>query len=220
MPAPVYKLKKSEIIWLSRNRCKHGHTYLDHYSCFEKEKPDMMRIGFLDIEASNLKANYGVILTWAIKKKNGPVLHDKITKKDINKGTYDKRIVKSLVKAMGQFDLIVTYYGTGYDLPFIRTRAVHHDIDFFNYGEINHKDVYYIIRNKFQLNRSSMENACRFLLGETDKTHIDFEYWLKALKGDKESIEYILDHNIKDVQDLEKLYNKVHSFNRPSNTSI
>lgn len=220
MPAPVAKLKKSEIVWLSRNKCRHGHDYLSHYNCYIEENPDTARIGFLDIEASNLKANFGIMLTWCIKKRNGEILEDAITEKDLKAGKFDKRIVKSLVEAISEFDMLVTYFGTGFDLPFLRSRAVHMGIPFPNYGEVVHKDLYYVIKSKFKLTRSSLETACRFLLNDTNKTHIDYTYWINALRGDKESIEYILEHNRMDVVDTERLYNAVVDFNRPASTSM
>ena len=49
---------------------------------------------------------------------------------------------------------------------------------------------------------------------------IDSKYWVKALRGDKTSLDYILDHNIKDVIDLEKVFNKLINFGKFTNKSI
>lgn len=220
MPAPVSRLKKSEIIWLSRNKCRHGHDYLSHYNCFVDENPDMTRMGFIDIEVSNLKANFGIILTWCIKERDGDILYDTINESDLKSGNFDKRITANLIKAMGDFDILVGYYSTRFDIPFIRSRAVHIGIDFPNYGEIIHKDLYYIIKSKFQLHRNSLETACRFLLNDTNKTHLDYKIWTNAIRGDAKSIEYILEHNKLDVIDTERLYNAVSGFNRPASASI
>lgn len=220
MPAPVARMKKSEIIWLSRNKCRHGHDYLSHYNCYIEENPDMARVGFLDIETSNFKANFGIMLTWCIKQKDGSILEDAITEKDLKSGNFDKRIVKSLVDAIQNFDMLVTYYGTGFDLPFIRSRAVHLGIPFPGYGEIIHKDLYYIIKSKFKLTRNSLVVACNFLLNDSNKTQLSYKHWINALRGEKESIEYILEHNRMDVVDTERLYNAVVEFNRPASTSM
>lgn len=93
MPAPVARMKKSEIIWLSRNKCRHGHDYLSHYNCYIEENPDMARVGFLDIETSNFKANFGIMLTWCIKQKDGSILEDAITEKDLKSGNFDKLLL-------------------------------------------------------------------------------------------------------------------------------
>ncbi len=219
--APVHRLKKNEIIALVRGRCPHGHTYLEHYSCYKKE-PE--RVGFLDIEASNLDADFGIMLSWCIKDgTSGETIHDVITLEDIQKakaGCEDKRITKSIIKSMLGFDRIVGYYSSRFDIPYIRTRAMATGVKFPDFGTLNHLDLYYAVRYKFKLSRNSQENACRVLLGKTDKTRIEAKYWRGAARGDKSALRHVLDHNKKDVLDLEKLYHAVLRFTRRKDTSI
>ena len=80
-----------------------------------------MRIGFFDIEASNLSANYGMLLTACIK----PLGENHITKIVKQTSTKeDKLAVKQTIKALNEYDMIVTWYGVRYDVPFIKTRAL------------------------------------------------------------------------------------------------
>lgn len=218
--APVHRLKKKEIVWLGSHRCReHSHTYLEHYSCYLKENPDREKIGFLDIEASNLDADFGIMLSYCIKEhKKNKIYWGIIEKKEDR--DLDREVVERCINDMGRFDKIITFYGTKFDIPFIRTRALNLKIPFPNYGSIIHKDVYYIIRNKMKLSSNRLENACRVLLGKTQKTRIESKYWIWALRGDKKSLIYILDHNKKDVIDLENLYKKVIEFVGMSDTSI
>ncbi len=58
------------------------------------------------------------------------------------------------------------------------------------------------------------------LQGKTVKTRLDSNHWIKALMGDEESLAYILDHNKKDVFDLEKNYNVLVGFSPRSGSSI
>lgn len=221
MKVPIHKLKKADLAKLSNGRCEHGHTYLEHYGCYN---PEPERIGFLDIESSNLDADFGQMLSWCIKPSDsGDVVFGLLSKKDIFKspaGEADKRIVRALVEEMPKYDKLVTWYGARFDLPFIRTRAMTNGIDFPTYGSLVHKDLWFTCRGKFKLSSNRLENACRVLLGKTDKTRIDAKNWHGALRGDAKSLAYILDHNQKDVLDLEKIYNKIEGFGRPSNTSI
>ena len=111
-------------------------------------------------------------------------------------------------------------HNTGFDLPFLRARALIVGVDFPSYGSLKHKDLYYVIRNKFKLSSRRLENACRQLLGATDKTRIDAKYWRNGVRGDIESLKYILEHNVYDVLDLEKLYKKCEEFSKVNATSI
>jgi uncharacterized protein YprB with RNaseH-like and TPR domain len=145
---------------------------------------------------------------------------DCITKQDLQTETLDKRVVGSLIDMLRKFDRVYTYYGTKFDLPFARTRAVVHGLDFPIFQSVKHKDVYYIVRNKFCLHSNRLAVACEILLGETDKTRIDPGRWTKALMGDKKALDYILQHCRYDVTDLAKLHRKVEDFAGKPGTSI
>lgn len=213
--APVGRLRKQEIIKLSKNFCKHGVPYLNHYDCFLKESPDLERVGIIDIEASNLKADFGIMLCYAIYDlKSGKVLQNAISKKDLyQKGVLDKNLVKKCIDDMGKFTKLIGYYSGDYrfDIPFIRTRAVSLGVEFPGYGEQIHQDIYSLIKKKFCLSRNRLENASRTLVGMTRKTY-NSRHWLFALQGNPDSLKFILDHCVRDVQDLGDLYLKVEKF--------
>ena len=120
-------------------------------------------IGYLDIETTDLKANIGHMLSWAIKERDEKkVAYGLITKEELFDETYDKRICEELIAALKNYDTIITYYGTGFDIPFMRTRCLAHGLEFPKYRELSHHDLYYDVRSKLQLNRSSLKNATEF----------------------------------------------------------
>lgn len=218
-------MKKTEIVWLAANNCAaHHKSYLEHYNCYLREQPEKERTALLDIETSNLKGDYGIILTWALKPLGSDEIEfGVISPHDIKigrKGDEDRRIVGDLITACTHYDKLIGFYSKRFDLPFMRTRAIHMKIDFPYYSTIRHIDVYDMVRTRFNMSRKTQENSCRVLLGETEKNHVDGAIWRNAARGDKESLGYILDHNLRDVRDLEKLYLKVRDFSRRNDTSI
>lgn len=212
-------MKKDDIVKMFKWRCPHGHRGIEHYDCYLKAQESGIKIGFFDIETSNLKADFGIILSYAILGDNGRLFGDVITSADL-RGSLDKRVVTRMIEDLKRFDLIVGYYSTNFDIPFSRTRAKILDVPFPEYGELQHKDVYYIVKYKFALSRSRQETAARMLVGKTEKTHIMPEYWLRALSGDPKALHYIYEHNKRDVRDLQKLYHAVIPFARNSTRSI
>ncbi len=219
--APVWNMKKTDIVKLAKWRCEHSASGLEHYNCWLRANPDTERLGFIDIESTNLAADFGIILCYCIADNNSDtILHRVITKSDL-KTCLDKNVVEQCLKDMRKFDRLVGFYSTKFDIPFIRTRAVALGIETFpEYGEIIHNDLYYAVRNKFRLSSNRLENACRILLGSTDKTRIESKYWIKALQGDVGSLSYILDHCQRDVTDLKKLYNKLIPYRKVTGTSL
>lgn len=224
-------------------RCIHRHTIDEHPRCFAEGRvvmPEDMndtkwerlvgkpwytfpgyKIGYLDIEVDNLKANFGNMLSWAIKEKDGPVTTDIITKAELFDETYDQRIVESLVDEIGNYKILVTYYGTGFDIPYIRTKALKYGYDFpgytqkmkttgkyFTMPEIYHFDLYYTVRNKLQLHRNSLAVVTEYFDIE-GKTPIKGDVWMRAKYGDKQALGEVLEHNIADVVILEKLHDRI-----------
>jgi len=62
------------------------------------------------------------------------------------------------------------------------------------------------------------------ILGKSDKTRVDFNHWINIKYGtpkEKEvAIDYIVEHNLLDVEQLEKVYLKFKPFCREPRTSI
>jgi len=222
MIAPVHRLKKQEIVWLQTHKCKHSHTYLEHYACYLSEHPERQRVGYFDIESTNLDADFGTCLCYCIKEKGSDKIYGRtITKEEVTKERDpDKYVISECIEDLLKFDLIYGYYSTKFDFPFIRTRAVSMNLDFPYFGAIQHKDVYYIIKNKFKLHRSRLEVACNELLGKSLKTHFDGNVWRRAGQGNPEALKYIFEHCKGDVIDLERLTDKVLDYAYPVTKSI
>ncbi len=202
-------------------RCEHRHTGLEHPNCYIRylDSCDTYNIGFLDIETSQLNAEFGFMLTWSIKRFGGNVASDYVRESDFDNWNFDKRITKSIINEMKKYNILYTYYGSRFDIPFIRSRALKYHLSFPIQNQIIHRDLYYIIRNKLALPNNSLRAVTHFL-GINGKTDLSSDMWTKAAYGDRKSIKYILYHNIKDVEILEKLYIKVRPYMARTRTSI
>ncbi len=240
---------------IDRIRCIHRHTIEEHPACFvsgninvkqaedlyeENGKPwyqlDNLRIGYLDIETDGLKADFSTILTWCVKEKDGPVTFDKVTKEELFNGYSDKRLVESCVAEMQKYKIICTYYGSGFDIPFLRAKALHYDLYFPAYifeeremrngnfrvvttPEIYHFDLYYTVKSKLCLSRKSLDAACDYL-NIKGKTPIDKDYWRKAKYGDPDALGQVLEHNVADTVILEALHSKLEPFGKWTRKSV
>lgn len=224
--------------YLKRLYCSHRHNIQDHPYCFasgnvnpeqvkeleeETKKPwyqlDGLRIGYLDIESDGLKADFGTMLSWCIKEKGGDVLHDYVEKTELFEGERDQRIVESLIETLNTFNIIVTYYGTGFDLPFARSKALYYNLDFPPYQSMYHFDLFYPVKSKLLLSRNSLDSVCDYL-GIEGKTPLKKETWRKAKYGDPEAIKEVLEHNIGDVVILEELHDRIAPFQKWCKKSI
>jgi len=213
-------MKAKEMRKYLSGRCKHGHLYCEHPNCFITEQSRPPKIGYLDIEAGGLNANFDYMLTYVIKTRDKKeYCYGIIDKKDIMSYDFDKKLIKQLIEDLLKYDIIVTYFGTRYDIPFIRSRALSHGMKFPVFGTVQHKDVYYMVRNKMKLHKSSLESATNFL-GIKGKDHVKGNFWMRAKVGDTKALKYVYSHNVKDVEILEKLHKKIEVFVKNTTRSI
>lgn len=168
--------------------------------------------GYLDIETTNLRADFAYIVSYAIKTKGNEVIYSGlITKKEIFDEQFDRRLVSDCIRDMLRFKRIYTYYGTRFDIPFIRTRALKWGLDFPPYGLIQHQDIYYLVKSKLCFSSNRLEKVCEFL-GIDGKTKLSGNIWVLAAVGNKECLQYIYQHNIADVSILEKVHERIKEY--------
>lgn len=212
-------------------RCIHRHTIKEHPSCFvnnmvidlrkKKDEPwwqtEDHKIYYLDIETDNLNADYGTMLTWCLKEKDGNIIYSVITKDELFNGTLDKRIIAELVLALQRIPITVGYYSSRFDIPFIRTKALHYLAtddkfpSFPPFGYTYHWDLYYAVKYKLKLSRNSLAASTAYL-GIEGKTPLDPGVWVKAKYGDPEALKEVLEHNKGDVIITEQLHNTLSPF--------
>jgi uncharacterized protein YprB with RNaseH-like and TPR domain len=201
-------------------KCRHFKNGLEHPACYERDHSDSMRVGCLDIEASGLKANFNFVLSWCIKELGGDIKGDVIAGEDIRAGVFDKRIVQSCIEELRKYNKILTHYGTNFDIKFLRTRALVHRLDFPQYGEILHTDVYYMAKRILLLHSNRQDCVTEALYGRSHKTRIHPDIWMQVTRGNLKALKYLYKHNMIDVKELEKNYLKLKPFSRETKKSI
>lgn len=172
---------------------------------------DNKRFVFFDIETFDLSADFGLLMVGCIKDRKGKI------ETFIAHGDQDERecaigIRDELEKA----DFVVTYFGSRFDLPYLNSRLLVHNERPVN--EIRHVDIYYTARNNLRLQRNRLANVEMALLGTGSKTAILPGIWRRALQGDKEALDYIVDHCQKDVEVLEAVFERLRGFRNLSAT--
>ena len=180
-----------------------------------------MNVAMLDLETSNLNADYGVILCGVFKPYKGKPEVFRIDKTSSYKARPwdDAELVKDILKHIAgdgkkreAIDILVTYNGAMFDAPFLTSRAMLTDINIRENFSFKHIDLYWVARKKLKLHDAKLDTVARFLKCHVSKTHIDPETWNKAVTGYQPALDYVVDHCVKDVQVLEEVYEKMKPF--------
>lgn len=181
------------------------------------------KVGHLDIESSQLNASFGMILSWAIKVDGkNKIIGDRLSAKDFtqpDKLDTDRRVVKSLVATMKEFDVIVHFFGDNFDVPFIRSRCLKYGLNFPEYGSINTIDVWRWVKRNMKLHSSRLEAVAEHL-GVNSKTKLRPQTWIRATMGDQVALAEVYEHNRQDVITLEKVFHILKPYSSGARRSI
>lgn len=207
-------LTKKEILKRLKWRCPHGHNGIEHVKCWDKAFGVTERIGFYDIEATNLKATFGYVLSYCILSEDGKMIARTISRDDILNGKFDKNLMKQFSSDVMKFDRIIGYYSKRFDGPYLRTRCEKHGVRFPLFREVLHTDAYDTVRHKFQLHSNRLQVACDFF-GIPSKGHpLNPEVWQNAQAGDVKALKFVLAHNKEDVVSLKTLWEKISKYHQ------
>jgi uncharacterized protein YprB with RNaseH-like and TPR domain len=164
-----------------------------------------MKIAHLDLECSNLNADWGVIICGCIKWDNGKLDTFRITdykQKDIMD---DSGVCIALSEALNDADMWVSWYGARFDVPFLQARLLYHRKKPMS-THIAHVDLWRTSRYQLKLSSNRLANIERFLNLSASKTPIDQGAWIKAIAGSKKHMNTVVKHCKEDVKMLEEAY--------------
>jgi uncharacterized protein YprB with RNaseH-like and TPR domain len=175
------------------------------------------RGAYIDIETTNLDANFGNLITWHMwirDMKTGDIISkvgDRINKRDIEESirrrevTFDKRILENFAKAIEKYhpDLWVGHYfhgWKGFDVKFLRTRFAKCKLNGFpKHRQVRYGDTWRMAHLLHKINGYGLQNVGDLFGLKGVKTRLDGDEWQLAKYGDKQSIDYVYEHNWKDV---------------------
>lgn len=173
--------------------------------------PAQTYVGVWDIETSGLKGDWDIVLCSAIK----PYGHDvkpTITKIDLDARDLLKAedgLIEEINDSLNEYDGLISYYGTGFDLRMLRTRSFAHGLK--PIPKKHHLDMYFTAKRILNTGSKRMDRINQLLQianpdGSPKKTPLEIYQWSRVVHGrDKELFEYIIDHNMKDVEILENI---------------
>lgn len=186
-------------------------------SCFILDflNPRKIKMGIYDIEASSLKGDYGIILcagfrTWGQGTKE--MFRINLAETDLLRA--EETLLNDLVATMKKYGGLTAYYGSGFDLPMIRSRCLFHGIELPK--RVLHMDPYYTVKTKFNLSSNSMERVNQVMSVKLpslpQKTHTIMKTSMRAVYShDYAALSEIVNHCAIDIDILYHLVEKLAS---------
>lgn len=166
-------------------------------------------LAFWDIETNNLKADYGSGLVVSVKPYG-----KKPKTFTVEQPGNDQRVVREARDYLNTFDAWCTYYGKGFDVPFLNTRLLRHKQR--PLALIPHIDMFFQLKPKTIMGSKSMASYAAFLKLQQQKMHIGPDTWadvnvnadnlallVKRCESDTKVLEQVFDaakHLIRDIK--------------------
>lgn len=176
------------------------------------------RIVTFDIESTNLKGNFGYCLCFGYKQlgwKRAKVISVLDYPQHKNDPTNDAALMRAAHDILtNHADIIVSYYGKGFDRKFLNTRMLAAGLRPLPPLSHEHVDLYYTAKHNLALHSNRLASVSEFLGTADRKTPLDGQTWVRASAGHAPSIRYVIDHCRADVEVLEQCYVKLLPFIR------
>lgn len=172
-----------------------------------------------DLETTHLNADFGVLLCAVVKPSGGePIVFraDKLNKRWRTNRSDDSAIIKATVEELSKWDIWIAHNGAKFDVPWLRTRLAKHGLPPLPSKKL--LDPVQLARNKLKMSYNSLDKLATFL-GVNSKTEVEPDHWLRAsLDGDKEAMDYVVQHCVEDVLTLEKIVGVLKEYSSNLNT--
>lgn len=158
-----------------------------------------------DMETSNLKADFSITLSAVIK----PYCQEPMVFRADDYPNWatdranDKLIISDIAGELRKHAIVVTHYGSQFDIQFLRAKMVRHGVA--PLPPMFGVDSWRIAKNNFQVSSRRLKNLANYFeLGE--KEAVEGGLWMDAAyNGSREAMDKIVAHNIQDCLVLEKL---------------
>jgi uncharacterized protein YprB with RNaseH-like and TPR domain len=158
----------------------------------------------LDIETSSLEADAGVVVGAGLMPEKGQAEYF-----PVRRTGEEKNALLKLVEHLQDFDLVVTWNGRFFDIPFLTTRLLSHNLDPRPIATMRHVDLNEVVKNRLKLTFTYLDHVCTFFGIEKKRSTMGMDVprlYVRALEGDRRALGLIREHCLDDLQATRRVY--------------
>lgn len=179
----------------------------------------LMRTCTWDIEATGLKGDFDHLLCASIKPiGEKPIVFRIDESPDYAKHPWDDSdLARRIRDELENYMIVIGWNHVGYDLPFTNTRLIKADYLPINTATMCMVDMLWASRYRLMLHSNRLQAVIEYLETKTSKTPLDPHLWQMAEHANVggpalKALDKVVEHNIKDVESLEEVANKLSHF--------
>jgi len=162
------------------------------------------KVVILDIETTSLEADGGIVVGAGLISEKGQAEYF-----PVRRTGEEKSVLVKLVQHLRSFDVVVTWNGRFFDIPFLTTRLLSHGLDPRPVAMMRHLDLNEVVKNRLKLTFTYLDHVCDFFGIEKKRGTMGMDVprlYVRALEGDRKALGVIRDHCLDDLQATRKVY--------------
>ena len=176
----------------------------------KREFPDVItwEPAFFDLETTNLKANFGRILCASVADMFGNVRTFRIDEAPWKRERRrdDIALAVGLRDYLEQFDVLVGWYSKMFDIPYLNTRLLIGNERPLRSDMMHFDPIWKAKKGSLALHSARLDAVAKTFRLEVQKTGLDPEIWNDAADGEREAMDYVVEHCEKDVLVLRQAF--------------
>jgi uncharacterized protein YprB with RNaseH-like and TPR domain len=165
------------------------------------------KIVILDIETTSLGADAGVLVGAGLMSVVGPGEY-----LEARRTSEEKSLLSKLVKRLESYDVLVTWNGRSFDIPFLTTRLMKHGLDPRPFLRKPHIDLADVVKSRLRLTFTYLDHVCDFFQIDRKKGPMGLDVphlYVRALEGDRKALLSIREHCLDDLQATRHVFLKL-----------
>ncbi len=163
-----------------------------------------VKVAILDIETSSLEADGGILVGAGLMPERGRGEYFQV-----KRTTGEKEALVKLARRLESCDVVVTWNGRSFDIPFLTTRLLKNNLDPRPVASKRHIDLNEVVRSRLRLTFTYLDHVCDFfgIAKKNSPMGMDVpQLYVRAMEGDRKALGAIRDHCLDDLQATRKVY--------------
>ncbi len=163
-----------------------------------------VKVAILDIETSSLEADAGILVGAGLSSDAGTSEY-----LQVKRTTEEKEALVRLTKRLREYDILVTWNGRSFDIPFLTTRLLKHNMDPRLVAGKRHIDLNEVVKSRLRLTFTYLDHVCDFFGIAKKKSPMGMDVpqlYVRALEGQRKALGAIKEHCLDDLEATRKVY--------------
>jgi len=165
------------------------------------------KIVILDIETTSLEADAGVLVAAGLMSDAGRGEY-----LEARRTSEEKLLLSKISKRLESYDVMVTWNGRSFDIPFLTTRLMKHELDPRTLLRKPHIDLADVVKNRLRLTFTYLDHVCDFFQIDRKEGPMGLDVphlHVRALEGDRKALLSIRDHCLDDLRATRQVFLKL-----------